>query len=359
MRRWFVFMLFFLAVMGGLTACQSKPTPSPEPQALSPTATATSLPAPTPSPEPTATPVPTETPAPAVTLTDDLGEEIRLAQCPQRIISLAPSITESLFAIGAGELVVGRDTNSKYPPEVASITDIGSLYQNLPLENMLALEPDLVIAAEIISKDQVEQMRKAGLTVFWLANPKDFDGLFENLRTLAQLTCREEEAEALIAQLDERVTAVLQKVADVEERPLVFYELDATDPANPWTTGPGTFIDYAIQAAGGENLGALALDAAWAQISIEKILELNPDILLLADAPYGVTPESVAQRAGWGEIKAVKDGRVYPFDPNLLSVPGPRLVDGLEVLAVIFHPDVFCGELAQQVEQNVVEWVCP
>ena len=353
MRRWW--WLFLLLVLFA-TACQSV-TPTPEPTPLPPTPTA--VPIPTDTPQPTATLAPAATPTPAVSLTDDLGQRIVLAQCPQRIISLAPSITESLFAIGAGDQVVGRDTNSKYPPEVEQVTDIGSLYQNLPLENMLALEPDLVVAAEIISQDQVEQMRKAGLTVFWQANPKDFEGLFANLRTLGQLTCRTEEAEALVAQLQARVEAVAQAVADVEARPLVFYELDATDPANPWTSGPDTFIDYAIQAAGGVNLGGQVLDTPWAQISVEKLLELDPDIILLADAPYGVTPESVAQRAGWAALKAVQEGRVYPFDPNLLSVPGPRLVDGLETLAVLFHPDRFCAQLPERVDADLAALVCP
>ncbi len=353
MRRW---LWLFLLLSIFLGACQTA-TPTPEPTAVP--STPTFAPASTDTPVPTATPAPTATPTPAVALTDDLGQNIVLNQCPQRIISLAPSITESLFAIGAGEQVVGRDTNSKFPPEVEQITDIGSLYQNLPLENMLALEPDLVIAAEIISQDQVEQMRKAGLTVFWQANPKDFDGLFANLQTLGKLTCHESEADALVTQLQSRVEAVVQAVAEVEERPLVFYELDATDPANPWTSGPGTFIDFAIQAAGGVNLGGQVLDTPWAQISVEKLLELDPDIILLADAPYGVTPESVAQRAGWAALKAVQEGRVYPFDPNLLSVPGPRLVDGLETLAVLFHPDLFCAQLPQQVDANIVTLVCP
>ncbi len=355
MRRWFLSLVVVFMAVAVLTACQ-KATPEPTPTARP--ATPTSEPQPTATPAPTATPEPTPTPAPAVVITDDLGTEIVLQECPKRIISLAPSITESLFAIGAGDRIVGRDSNSKYPPEVENIPDIGSLWQDLPLEAMLALEPDLVIAAEIISQDQVAQMQKAGLTVYWQANPKDFQGLFDNLKDLARLTCREEKVDELVAELQERVQAVEEAVAQVEERPLVFYELDATDPANPWTSGPGTFIDYAIRTAGGENLGGQVLDAPWAQISAEKIIELNPDIILLADAPYGVTPEEVAKRPGWGAIRAVQAGRVYPFNPYLLSVPGPRMVNGLETLAVLFHPDLFCAQLPPQPDPAAVELVC-
>ncbi|NPA31097.1 MAG: ABC transporter substrate-binding protein [Chloroflexi bacterium] len=353
-----VLLALVLAACGGQTTTPEPPTPQPMAEVTDAVTEApTEVP---PSPEPTAEPSPTPEPAPVVEMTDDLGHTIVLTAYPQRIVSLAPSITESLFAIGAGEQVVGRDANSTYPPEVAEITDIGSLWQALPLENILALEPDLVIAAETVAPEQVQQMQDAGLTVFWLANPKDFDGLYRNLRVLAQLTGHEDEAEALIAELQERVDTVTAITADIpdEERPVVFYELDATDPAAPWTSGPGTFIDTAITLAGGRNAGA-DLEGEWAQMSLEALLAVNPDIIILADAPYGVTPESVAQREGWGALKAVQEGRVYPFDPYLLSVPGPRLVQGLETLAVLLHPDLFCANELLQPAPDAVELVCP
>jgi iron complex transport system substrate-binding protein len=289
---------------------------------------------------------------------DGLGNTITLKAPPKRIVSLAPSITESLFAIGAGKQVVARDDNSKYPEAAAKLPSVGSLWGNFPLEAIVAQQPDLVIAAEITSPDQVKQMQDAGLTVFWMANPKTLDDLYTNLRTLAKITGHEKETQQLIAQLQERVQTVEDALEEVSDEPLVFYELDATDPANPYTAGPGTFISLLIQMAKGKNVGD-ALDKPWAQISTEALVKQNPDIILLADAPFGVTPEAVAKRAGWGDIKAVKDGKVYPFDPNLLSVPGPRLVDGLETLAVMLHPDVFCAQsLTKHLEQDLVGAVC-
>ncbi len=355
-----------LAACGGQAAT---PTPTPQP-AVEMTTAAPASPTPVPTEEPTeAPPAEATTPPPAeaeaeapfpLELTDDLGNTVVLEAYPQRIVSLAPSITESLFAIGAGGQMVGRDSNSTYPPEAQALTDIGSLWQEVPLENILALEPDLVIAAEIITPEQVQQMQDAGLTVFWLANPKDFEGLYRNLRVLAQLTGHEDEAEALIAALDKRVNAVVEATAGLadEERPVVFYELDATDPAAPWTSGPGTFIDTAITLAGGRNAGAV-LEGEWAQMSLEALLEVNPQVIILADAPYGVTPESVAQREGWSTLQAVQEGRVYPFDPYLLSVPGPRMVQGLETLAVLLHPDLFCGAELLQPAADAVALVCP
>lgn len=356
MYRKVSFLMLLVSVAAIVLAACGQATPSPT--AAPPTATPTQVP-PTATPiPPTATPIPpTPTPTPIV-LKDGLGNTITFKAPPKRIVSLAPSITESLFAIGAGSQVVARDDNSKYPPEAAKLPSVGSTWNKPPLEAILAQKPDLVIVAAITPKDQVKQMQDAGLTVFWQANPKDFNGLYQNLRDLAKLTGHEKEAEKLIAQLQERVKAVEDALKDVKEEPLVFYELDATDPANPWTTGPNTFISNTIKMAKGRNVGDV-LKKPWAQISAEELVKQNPDIILLADAPYGVTPESVAKRPGWGAIKAVKDGKVYPFDPKLLSVPGPRLVDGLETLAVMLHPDVFCAkDLTKHLEQNLVGAVC-
>ncbi len=366
--RWFarvwmlgaVLLVLSLAACRGATATPAAPTAAPA--AEMPTAAPTTAPATAVPQTPTAPPTAEDTATASARreMTDDLGHTIVLAGYPQRIVSLAPSITESLFAIGAGAQVVGRDSNSVYPPEVADIPDIGSLWQEVPLENILALEPDLVIAAEVITPEQVQQMQEAGLTVFWQANPKDFDGLYRNLRVLAELTGHTEEAEALIADLQERVAAVTARTEDLPEaeRPLVFYELDATDPSAPWTSGPGTFIDTAITLAGGRNVGA-SLQDAWAQISLEALLEANPEVILLADAPYGVTPETVAAREGWDALRAVQEGRVYPFDPYLLSVPGPRMVQGLETMAVLLHPDLFCDQELLQPAPEAVALVCP
>lgn len=289
-----------------------------------------------PEPQPSEEPEIEETP---LSVTDGLGNDISLEQPAQKIVSLSPSMTEIVFGIGAGDRLVGRDSNSLYPEAALEVKDLGGMWESLPMEDIVALEPDLVLAAQIISEDQVGQLQELGLNVFWQKNPEDFDGLYDNLRQIAVLTGNEEEAEELILKLQDRVEAVDAALAEVEEIPLVFYELDATDPTNPWTTGSGTFISYIIDKAKGENLGDV-LDGDWAQISSEELVAQDPDVILLADAMYGVTVESVVERAGWEEITAVAEGELYPFDPSILSVPGPRLVDGFEEMAAILHPDL-------------------
>lgn len=327
-----------LATLFLVAACAPAATPAPTNSPV-PTQVPTDTEEPTaePTPVPTDTPVPTEEP---LVVTDDLGNELTFEELPQRIVTLSPSVTETLFTLGAGGLVVGRDTNSTRPEAAKDVKDLGSLWQGLPTEEILALEPDLVIAAQIISEDQVKQLQDVGLKVYWQKNPQELPGLYENIRDLARLTGQEEEAQELVASYQKRVEDVEEKLADVEERPVVFYELDATDPSNPYTAGEGTFISKLITKAKGENLGD-ALEGDYAQISSEELIAQDPDIILLGDAPFGVSPEDVAERPGWSDITAVKEDQVYPFDPYLLSVPGPGLVEGFEELARAIHPEVF------------------
>lgn len=277
----------------------------------------------------------------AVELTDGLGRSITLELPAQRIISLAPSNTEILFAIGAGDQIIARDIFSDFPEEAFEITDIGGGWGDIDVETILTLDADLVFAADLTAPEQIQALEDLGLTVYALQNPTDLPGMYENLRTAAMLTGHETEAETLIESLQARVAAVEEKVAGVTETPTLFYELDATDPNAPWTSGPGTFIDTLISMAGGSNVGSV-LDGAWAQINLEELIAQDPDIILLGDFLYGgIIPEAVAARPGWEGLSAVKNGQVFTFNDNFVGRPGPRLVDGLEELAKFLHPDLF------------------
>ena len=276
----------------------------------------------------------------SIILEDDLGFEVVLDGPAQAVISISPSLTEILFGVGAGDRLIGRDSNSNYPEEALEAVDLGGMWDGIPVEDILALEPDLVLAGEIFSAEAIAELRELGLTVYWQANPDDFEGLYENIRDIALLTGMETQAEDLIESLSARVAVLDEKLAAIDEIPLVFYELDASEPANPWTTGGGTFISYVINRAKATNLGD-NLEGEWVQISSEELVAQNPDVILLSDAIYGVTPESVAERAGWSEIKAVLEDEIHSFDPFILSVPGPRLVDGFEQVAEILHPEIF------------------
>ncbi len=276
-----------------------------------------------------------------ITLTDGSGRTVTLTVPVQHVVSLAPSNTEVLFAIGAGPQVVGRDSYSDYPAEAKNAADIGGGFAALNMELILSKKPDLVLASPLTPPEQIADLDKAGLRVYVLPNPKTFDDLYTNLQTAGKLTGHEKEAGVLVDSLKTRVQAVVSKVALASARPVVYYELDATDPSAPYTSGPDTFVDLLIRTAGGENFGA-NLKGDWVQISVEQILARQPDFIVLGDNTYGgITPEQVKARAGWETLNAVQQDKIFIFDDNTVSRPGPRLVDGLEAMAKLLHPDLF------------------
>jgi iron complex transport system substrate-binding protein len=317
MSRKLTGLIVGLAAALSISACAPAATPTPEP---------TTVPTIEPTIVPTAAPTVEPSPAP-IELTDGLGHKVTLSAPAQRIISIAPSNTEILFAIGAGAQVIGREELSDYPAEAKNVASIGSVYGKLNTEAIVALKPDLILAAEINPTEQVQTLQ-------------DFAGLFENLKTVGALTGHAADAQKLVESLQARYAAVIQKVATSSVLPKVFYEVDATDPTKPYTAGSGTFIDTMITLAGGHNIGQVLKDP-YGQLSAEELVKQNPDVIILGDSLYGVTVEAVGQRAGWASIAAVKNKAVYTFDDNLVSRPGPRLVDGLEQLAKLLHPDLF------------------
>jgi iron complex transport system substrate-binding protein len=285
---------------------------------------------------------PTEATAPAsaaIELTDGLGRPVVLNEAAQRIVSLAPSNTEILFAIGAGDQMVGRDTLSDYPEAAKNVKDIGSAFEALNTELIVSLKPDLIIAAEVNTPEQVKALEDLGLTVYYLKNPTTLEEMYTNLEIVAQLTGHEADAAALIESLKARVAAVDEKIMPLSSRFSVFYELDGTDPAKPYTAGGGTFITLLIERAGGYNIASDI--EGYPQLSLEQVVAADPSFIILGDSAYGVTPELVSARPGWENLSAVKSGRIFPFDDNLLSRPGPRLVDGLEALAKLLRPELF------------------
>lgn len=274
-----------------------------------------------------------------LTFTDGLGREVKLTRPAQRVVSMAPSNTEILFAIGAGNQVVGRDTLSDFPEEAKKLPDIGSTFDALNTEQIVSLKPDLVLAAEINTPEQVKQLEDLGLTVYYLKNPLTLEEMYGNLDIVAQLTGHQKEAATLVDSLKKRVAAVDAKIAPISSRFSVFYELDATDPAKPYTAGKGTFITQLIERAGGHNIAA-DLDG-YPQLSLEQVVAADPAFIILGDARYDVSPETIAQRPGWENLSAVKNGKVLAFNDDLVSRPGPRLVDALEELAKLLRPELF------------------
>ena len=285
---------------------------------------------------------PTEAPRPTVesiSAVDGLGRQVALPEPAGRVVSLAPSNTEILFAIGAGDQVVGRDDFSDYPLEAVEVPSIGSTYGVLNPEPIVGLEPDLVLAAGITPPEHIEALEAVGLTVFVVGNPDTFPTLFDNIALVGRLTGHEPEAIALVDNLAARHEAVVAAIQGLEPVS-VFYEVDGSDPAAPWTTGSGTFQQLMFELAGAENIAADL--QGWGQLSLEEIVVRDPQVIIFGAGPFvPTTVDSLKSRPGWGAVAAVAQDRVYAVDTDLLDLPGPRLVEGLEQVARLLHPEAF------------------
>ena len=280
--------------------------------------------------------------SPRVELEDGFGRKVMAPSPARRIVSIAPSNTEILFAIGAGPLCVARDDLSDHPPAALALPAIGLTTSALRRETLLALEPDLVLGAEINGLDSVKPIESLGFPVFLLRNPGTFRELGSNIVLCGKLTDRAAAAAELAASLDARVRAVEERLGEVASRPTVYYEIDGTDPSRPWTVGAGEFPDMLIRTARGVNLGA-RFGGSFPRISIENLIRADPDILVIGDPTRRLEAADIGRRAGWEGLRAVREGRVHIFDDSLATRPGPRLVDGLEQLARILHPKLFPG----------------
>jgi iron complex transport system substrate-binding protein len=273
------------------------------------------------------------------TYTDDMGREVTINEVPQRIVSHVPSITEMLFALGVGERVVGVSDYCDYPEEAASKTSVGN-YFNPSIENIVALEPDLVLTDG--HSEGIKQLDELEPPInYMVIDPKDIDGVFKDLELLGKVTGSEGEAEELIESMQDSIANVLALVEGAP-RPKVLFIIDATDLTFPWTAGQGSFIDAFITMAGGENVAAQA-EGAWVQLSIEEIVNIDPEIIILP-AKHGTaftSPETLMEHAVWQGTTAVKEGKIFIIDDDLVSRSGPRIVQGLEELARIIHPELF------------------
>jgi len=282
-------------------------------------------------------------PASAVTvinLTDGLNRTVTLHGPAKRIVSLAPSNTELLYEVGAGAQVVGRDDFSDFPAEAKALPSVGGSMGNYNLEAIAALKPDLVLAAGINTPEDVKSLEDQGLTVFYLNNPKHLVDLYQNLQTVGTLTGKTKQAATLVQSLQRRIQALIDKLPTITTHYKVYYELDATDPTKPFTAGPGSYINIILETAGDHNIGSVLL-SPYASISSEEVIKQNPDFILLGDAAFGMTSEGVLQRPGWSAINAVKNQHVFVFDDNIVNRPTARIVDAIEMLAKMLHPDVF------------------
>jgi len=263
---------------------------------------------------------------------DDLGRLVAINGTPQRIISLAPSNTEILFALGLGDKVVGVTDYCNYPPEAQQKEKVMG-YSTPNIEKIVALNPDLILAGYGNPIDVVYTLEELGLTVFGIKTT-DLDDLLNDIKTVGEITDKEVEAQVLTSEMAVGIQAVTNQTEELEQRPKVFY-IVGHEPSL-WTAGSGTFIHELIEKGGGVNICQNI--SGYAEISIEYVLARDPEIIIASEYSYDWARNETGPLAS---TNASQSGRIYTCDDDLAQRPGPRLVEGLEWFAYFIHPEIF------------------
>jgi len=276
-------------------------------------------------------------PTPTKGVVDYLGRSVNIEKIPQRIVSLAPSNTEILFALGLGEKVVGVTEHCNYPPEALDKEKVGG-FSTPDIEKVIALQPDLIFAADIHKEEVIPDLEDKGLIVFALA-PENLDGILEDIQVVGTITGKEKEASELVIQMENRVKAITYKTEKLQESPRVFY-ITWHDPL--WTIGTGTFIHELIEKAGGVNIFQDVTDHK--AVDIELVIARNPETII-ACTGHG---EAEGKPFEWAKneprlqaTEARMNNSIQEIDADIVSRTGPRIVEALEEFARFIHPEIF------------------
>ncbi|MBO8172339.1 MAG: ABC transporter substrate-binding protein [Bacillaceae bacterium] len=269
-----------------------------------------------------------------VTITDSTGTDVVIEAQPERIVSIIPSATETAFALGLGDKIVGVSDWDNYPEEVNDIEKIGGLEVNT--EKVVSLEPDLILANSS-NGEAIQALRDLGLTVLVL-DANNLEEVFALIETMGRATGTLDQSENVIREMKQSRDDIVEAVSDIpeEDKKKVWVEVSQ----ELYTAGKGTFLDELITLAGGINIAGDT--EGWVQLSEEKVIEKQPDVILTTYGYY--VPDAVEQikaRSAWQDIPAVRQDRVHNLNSDTVTRPGPRLVQGLEEIARYLYPEKF------------------
>lgn len=268
------------------------------------------------------------------------GQTLVVDEVVTRVVSLSPGATETIYALGAAASLVAVDNNADYPEGAANFaTKVDAFEPNI--EAITQLEPDLVIVASDIG-GIVGALDRLNIPVLFIdldTDVRTIDDVMGQIGLLGRLTGTEERSDEIIFDLSERIEAIETGLVGLATTngPSVYHELDDTF----YTVSEQTFIGSLYRILKARNIAGNGGGVAYPQLTQEAIIDMNPEVIVLANEAFGVTIDSVKQRPGWDAIYAVQNDQIYGIDPNIISRPGPRIVDALEQLAAHFYPQVF------------------
>lgn len=268
------------------------------------------------------------------TVTDSYDRKIDFEETPARVISTAPGITEIIYMLGKGDLLVGRTDYCDYPEEAASVQSIGGL-ENPNIEKIVELNPDVVIASTHFRKEDAEALDELGIKLVVFTSEQSFEGTYSVISAVGSLLDAEDKAREHIAKMKADVEYVKSIVTKASQKPKVYYVIGFGQYGD-YTAGGDTFIGKMLEMAGGANIASEL--SGWAY-SFEKIVEHNPDIIICSK--FWGTGSELEMTDGYRDLDAVRNGSVYEIDNNMIDRQGPRLAEALVMLAGIFHPELF------------------
>jgi len=278
----------------------------------------------------------TFSPAVARQVIDQLGRQVALSDDPQRVVSLAPSITEIIFALGQEHRLKGVTRYSDFPEEAVNFPRVGS-YVQLDLEKIVALKPTLCIAIKDGNPVEVVERLESLKIPVYAVDPRNLNAVMETILEIGMLLDASEAAKALVANMQYRIQRVRSRVAEASYRPLVFYQVGIFPIVS---VGTNTFIHELIVFAGGSNLAEGPIP--YPRFSREQVLFLSPEVFIISSMAKGEIFERVkAEWNRWPDLPAIKNHRIFLVDSSLFDRPTPRLVDGLELLGRLIHPELF------------------
>ena len=321
-------LLAAVMLLAVLTGCAAKAEPAQEAPAQTETAPETQDPAPA-EEEPVPAEEVEEEKTDAVTLTDMTGREITLDAPAERVVALTASDCEILYALGAGDLLVGRGEYCDYPAEVLDVPSVQSGYDT-NIEQIIALEPQVLLMSTMAqTEEQVQQLEAAGVHVV-VSDAQDIEGTYTAINMIGELTGKQAEAASIVESMQKTFDAIKANAGDGTKS--VYFEVSPLQ-YGLWTAGSGTFMDEIANMMGLVN--CFADVTGWGEISEEQVLERNPDYIVTISMYYGEGPtpeEEILSRTGWENVTAVKDGKILNLQNNELSRPGPRLADGAQAM---------------------------
>ena len=272
----------------------------------------------------------------AYTVTDDSGKEIKFDKIPETVVSLQPSNTEILYALGVGDKVIGATDYDNYPEEAKEVERVSDS-MTINSEKIIGLKPDVIIAYTIGDEATLKPLEDAGIPIFIIKSAVNFDEVYGDINQIAEVMGIPEKAEELVQTIQTQIKDVEDKVANVDSKEKTYFEISPSPEI--YTAGTETFQQEILASAGIENI--FADQKGWAKISEEEVIKRNPNTIITTVRYVDKPVDEIKARKGWENIHAVKENQVYLLDENVMSRPGPRIGEAVELAAKTVYPELF------------------